>query len=84
VYRCMHDRRMSVEMKGGCEGYGVMPSMAEGSCGAARQVRERAEGWRLGYSGDSGGGGGGDFLARISVYKGEEGRLSEIGWIIVE
>eukprot|EP00978_Attheya_sp_CCMP212_P021619 scaffold63452_cov26-Attheya_sp.AAC.2 len=28
--------------------------------------------------------GGGDFLARISVYKGEEGRLSEIGWIIVE
>jgi hypothetical protein len=56
VYRCMHDRRMSVEMKGGCEGYGVMPSMAEGSCGAARQVRERAEGWRLGYSGDSGGG----------------------------
>jgi hypothetical protein len=56
VYRCMHDRRMSVEMKGGCEGYGVMPSMAEGSCGPARQVRERAEGWRLGYSGDSGGG----------------------------
>jgi hypothetical protein len=56
MYRCMHDRRMSVEMKGGCEGYGVMPSMAEGSCGAARQVRERAEGWRLGYSGDSGGG----------------------------
>ena len=47
------------------------------------QVRERAEGWRLGYSGDSGGDGG-DFFARISVYKGEEGRLSEIGWIIVE
>ena len=69
----MHDRRMAVEMKGGCEGYGVMPSMAEGSCGAAWQVRERAEGWRLGYSGDSGGGGG-DFLASIRmVYKGEEG-----------
>ena len=52
VYWCMHDRRMAVEMKGGCEGYGVMPSMAEVSCGAAWQVRERAEGWRLGYSGD--------------------------------
>ena len=68
----MHDRRMAVEMKGGCEGYGVMPSMAEGSCGAAWQVRERAEGWRLGYSGDSGGGDD-DFFARILVYKGDEG-----------
>eukprot|EP00978_Attheya_sp_CCMP212_P012096 scaffold30052_cov48-Attheya_sp.AAC.2 len=28
---------------------------------------------RMGYSGDSGGGGGGDFLARILVYKGKEG-----------
>eukprot|EP00978_Attheya_sp_CCMP212_P007490 scaffold17330_cov64-Attheya_sp.AAC.1 len=28
--------------------------------------------------------GGGDFLARILVYKGEEGRLSKTGWIIVE
>eukprot|EP00978_Attheya_sp_CCMP212_P010384 scaffold25137_cov58-Attheya_sp.AAC.1 len=37
---------------------------------------------RMGYtSGDSGDG---DFLARILVYKGEEGRLSETGWIIVE
>ena len=36
---------------------------------------------RMGCSGDSGGG---DFLARILVYKGEEGRLSETGWIIVE
>ena len=59
-----------------------MPSMAEGSCGAAWQVRERAEGWRLGYSGDSGGGG--DFIARLLVYKGEERRLSGTGWIIVK
>jgi hypothetical protein len=37
----------------------------------------------MGYSGDSGSGCG-DFLARILVSKGEEGRLSETGWIIVE
>eukprot|EP00978_Attheya_sp_CCMP212_P039063 scaffold199789_cov45-Attheya_sp.AAC.1 len=36
---------------------------------------------RMVCSGDSGGG---DFLARILVYKGEEGRLSDTGWIIVE
>eukprot|EP00978_Attheya_sp_CCMP212_P014085 scaffold35728_cov69-Attheya_sp.AAC.1 len=41
VYRCMHDRRMyqrgtvAVEIKGGYEGYGDMPSVAEGSYGAA-------------------------------------------------
>jgi hypothetical protein len=41
VYWRMHDRRMSqrrtvaVEIKGGCEGYGDMPLVAEGSCGAA-------------------------------------------------
>jgi hypothetical protein len=40
------------------------------------------EGWRLGYSGDSGGGG--DFIARLLVYKGEERRLSGTGWIIVK
>jgi hypothetical protein len=39
---------------------------------------------RIGYSGDTSGGGGGDFLARILMYNGEEGRLSETGWIIVE
>jgi hypothetical protein len=33
-------------------------------------------------SGESGGGG--DFLARLLVFKGEEGRLSETGWVIVE
>ena len=43
---CMqHARRMSLreimpaEIKGGCEGYGDMPSVAEGSCGAARSGR---------------------------------------------
>eukprot|EP00978_Attheya_sp_CCMP212_P044767 scaffold321726_cov42-Attheya_sp.AAC.1 len=43
MYRPMHDRRMhqsqrgavAVEIKRGCEGYGEMPSVAEGSCGAA-------------------------------------------------
>jgi hypothetical protein len=55
VYRCMHDRRMyqrgtvAVEIKGGCEGYGDMPSVAEGSCGAARW--ENGLNARMGYSG---------------------------------
>eukprot|EP00978_Attheya_sp_CCMP212_P022544 scaffold67403_cov31-Attheya_sp.AAC.1 len=38
----------------------------------------------MGYSGDIGGGGGGDnFIARLLMFKGEEGRLSESGWIIL-
>eukprot|EP00978_Attheya_sp_CCMP212_P018606 scaffold51211_cov57-Attheya_sp.AAC.3 len=72
---------VAVETKGGCEGYGDMPSVAEGSCGGGKW--ENGLNARMGYSGDSGGGDG-DFFARIFVYKGEEGRLSETGWIIVE
>jgi hypothetical protein len=40
-----HARRMPLreimpaEIQGGCEGYGDMPSVAEGSCGAARSGR---------------------------------------------
>jgi hypothetical protein len=50
-------------------------------CGKKWENRLNAR--RMGYR-DSGGGGGGDILARILVYKGEEGGLSEIWWIIVE
>eukprot|EP00978_Attheya_sp_CCMP212_P014492 scaffold36966_cov81-Attheya_sp.AAC.1 len=46
----------------------------------ARQVGERLKA-RMGYSGYSGGGA---FLSRILVYEGEEGQLSETGWIIVK
>ena len=54
---------MVVEIKGGCEGYGDMPSVWR-KVVVARHVGERLKG-RMGYSGDSGGGG--DFLARILV-----------------
>eukprot|EP00978_Attheya_sp_CCMP212_P029931 scaffold108296_cov51-Attheya_sp.AAC.2 len=61
---------VAVEIKGGCEGRWLWRGKWENRLNA-----------RMGCSGDSGGG---DFLARILVYKGEEGRLSETGWIIVE
>eukprot|EP00978_Attheya_sp_CCMP212_P045711 scaffold357533_cov50-Attheya_sp.AAC.1 len=40
---------VAVEIKGGCEGYGDMPSVAEGSCGATRW--ENGLNARMGYSG---------------------------------
>eukprot|EP00978_Attheya_sp_CCMP212_P011858 scaffold29456_cov59-Attheya_sp.AAC.1 len=86
-YWHMHDRRMydrgavSVEIKG-CFARGIMVTCLWYDrrwlwCSKCEN-RMKA---RLGYSGDSGGG---DFLARLLIYKGEEGRLSETGWIIVE
>eukprot|EP00978_Attheya_sp_CCMP212_P002845 scaffold5849_cov63-Attheya_sp.AAC.2 len=60
--RGLHRGTVAVEIKGGCEGYG--------------DICLWWQKWDSG-GGGGGGGGGGDFLSRISVYKGEEGRLSE-------
>eukprot|EP00978_Attheya_sp_CCMP212_P011108 scaffold27163_cov36-Attheya_sp.AAC.1 len=61
---------VAVEIKGGREGYSMVICLWCGGRWWWRGKWENGLNDRMGCSGDSGGG---DFLARILVYKGEEG-----------